>query len=481
MQELTSLSQADVFCVYGVPDPEFTSELEEWLEEEKNRVVLILEDEEKNLLSFSPKNERMKIFSAKTSAGLKKAAWEWVFLEFDYAKRPGNPSKSLHAMEEIFSQMAFFQRGIHLVASKFKERGLDLLENFLKNSQLFSTAYPGQALFGKFHGIPAVICGAGPSLEKAMPLLHIIQDRALLFGGGTTLASLSTAQLTPHFAGMIDPHLPEARLFFHEAIENPVFFQAFANYSLLKRFQGPFLHIPGNENDFFEKEVFEGGWNVTTFLTSLACHMGCNPIILVGVDLAQKEDRCYAGGLPRSEGGDLIQTKEGFWTRRDWLFAADWFSDFANKHPEVEWINASEGLPIRGFKEKGLPSIAFDRQIDLIGRIHSEIQNSKRGIYPEFSSKKLIQSFAKVSELCVKMIALLEKLFPNNPDKNGEYALLQLEIEKEKAYVQFLQPVWEVWKHVFAREISPEIPKAYGIGLNQWLFMKEVSDEARKI
>lgn len=476
-----TLSDADVLCVYGIPDLEFCREIEEWLEENSSRTALILEDEEKKLLSYAPSHDRIKVISCNSQAALKKAAWEFVFLEFDYAKRLGNPSKSTQKMEALFAQMSFFQGGIQLVASDYKERGVNLLGNFIKNSRLFSRAQNGRELFGKFIDIPAIICGAGLSLEEEIPLLKSLENEALIFSGGTTLASFARYNLQPHFGGVIDPHPPQSRLFSHQAHETPIFFQARAHPKLMATFQGPLLHIPGNENDFFEEKGFDGGWNVTTFLTALACHMGCDPIILVGVDLAQKKNKTYAGNLHRSEQGELFETKEGLFTRKDWLFAADWLSHFAREHPEVSWINASDGLPILGFEQKSLKDIAFERQFDMTSLVHSQVNQITPGIVSGFSEKALRESFARVRELCVQMISLLERIFPQAPEKNGEYALLELEIEKEIAYIQCLLPVWEVWKPIFAREIPKEFPAAYGIGLNQWLFMKGVCDDAAKI
>ncbi len=100
---------------------------------------------------------------------------------------------------------------------------------------------------------------------------------------------------------------------------------------------------------------------------------------------------------------------------------------------------------------------------------------------PSLDVKELKGSFARVGELCGEMLELLEKLFPNTPEKNGDYALLEHAIAKEIAYIKFLKPVWDIWKHVFIRQIPKEIPAEYGIGLNQWLFIQGICNDARKI
>ncbi|NGX59322.1 MAG: hypothetical protein KR126chlam3_00471 [Chlamydiae bacterium] len=478
--QTVSLSSADVFCVYGLPDEEFSSELVEWLEENPQRYVVVLEDEMGERL-FNSFHQRIRICSVESGESLKQIAWELVFLSFDYATRVGNASKDEEKMQAVFSRFSFFQEGIHLIASDYQERGLDRLRNFLGNSSLFSRAVEGESLFGAFSKIPAIICGAGPSLEREIPYLRNLKDRALLFAGGTTLSSLSCFSMRPHFGGVIDPHPPSDRFFSHLANEVPIFFQSRAHPAMLKSMQGPLLKIAGSGNDFFEGNSFDGGWNVSTFLTALACHLGCSPIILVGVDLAQQKEKTYAGDLERSEGGELIAAGDGMYTRRDWLFAADWLSQFAKSHPEVDWVNASDGLSIQGIEKRNLRQLPFERQADLFGMVHGRIQGAQKGIFPNFSAEKLLHSFAKVGKLCEEIMALLERIFPQPPEKNGEYALLELEIEKEMAYEHFILPIWDVWKHVFVRQIPKDMPKAYGVGLNQWLFMKGICDDARKI
>lgn len=465
---------ADVICLYGLPNHELYVDLTEWLNENQNRFLVILEDDERALLGQQGGHERIRLCYAENDEALKKIAWEFVFLQFEYLKEPGNSSKKAENMEKFFAKMAYLEQGIRLVASDFQNKGLDLLKNLITNLPL--QAKRGDALFGAFSGIPAIICGAGVSLEKEIPLLKELKDKALFFAGGTALSSLGKYELSPHFGGIIDPHPPSSRYFRHNSFDIPLFFQSRANADLLKQMRGPLLWMPGSQNDFLTEETFDGGWNVSTFLVAIAEQLGCNPIILVGVDLAQRGEKSYAGDLERPEGGELIWVKEDLYTRRDWIFAADWLTEYAHAHPEVEWINCSDGLDIGGFKKGSLADIPFNK-IDLnLGQIET-LPPAPHA----FDLKEMKSSFANVGALCGEMLELLERLFPQTPEKNGDYALLQHALEKEGAYVKFLRPIWDVWKHVFARQLPKDIPTEYGIGLNQWLFFKGICDDARKM
>lgn len=461
----------DVLCVYGVPDGELEAHLRSWLEEE-NRCVVIFDEGE--VRDFD--DERIR-FSGVDEEDLRRIAWEFVFLQFDYLERCGNPSKDEAKREALFAKMAYFQSGVHLVASDFQDRGVNFLHNFMKNASLFPKVADGRSLFGGFKDVPAIICGAGPSLEKEIPYLRTLKDRALLFAGGTAMSSLSHFDMRPHFGGVIDPHKPPDRFFKHQAFEVPLFFQSRAHPLMIESMQGPLLWIPGSKNDLLEKETFDGGWNVSTFLAALACHMGCSPIILVGVDLSESAQKSYAGGFTREGEGEPLELDDGVLTRKDWLFARDWLSEFAEKHPEVQWLNASDGMEIKGFEKSVLRDFSFDHQEDLFGEVHSHVQRMEKGIVSDFD----LESFERVGVLCEKMLKLLEGLFPNPPEKDGEYVLLILEIEKEVAFDQFLLPIWGVWKHVFKRELAADIPESYGIELNKWLFVKGICDEARDL
>jgi hypothetical protein len=476
-----TVSTANVYCVYGFPDENLRKELLKWIEEEENRFLVILDEEEPPDPEFEM--DQVRICNPSKDEGLKQIAWEMVFLSFDYCPHPGNRSKTVEQMEKAFARLSFYQEGVHLVASDYEQRGLNLLANLVKNGAALKKARRADALFGAFKDVPAVICGAGPSMEKEIAQLHRLKDQALIFAGGTALSALSKFQLLPHFAAMIDPHPPSRRFFEHQAFEVPTFFQSRVHPELLKMQQAPLLWTPGSGNDFFEKETFDGGWNVSTFLTALACHLGCNPILLVGVDLAQSQERAYVGDLERSEGGELIPVagKEGLFTRRDWLFAGQWLEEFAAKHPEVEWLRSEKGLEIAHFKKISLSEISFEKQGDLQGDIYRQIQPLKQGIEQEMDIETFASSMGRVAPLIEQMIALLEKLFPTQPEKNAEYLLLELEIEKESAFEAFLKPIWEVWKYVFQRNLPKDIPAAYGTGLNQWLFMKGICDDARAL
>lgn len=85
--------------------------------------------------------------------------------------------------------------------------------NYEANRGLIARS-PGVAhLFGKFSDVPAVIAGAGPSLEKNIHLLSNVQGRAAIIAVDTALMPLVSAGVSPAITVMLDPQ-PEVAGFF---------------------------------------------------------------------------------------------------------------------------------------------------------------------------------------------------------------------------------------------------------------------------
>jgi len=457
--------KCDILCFHDLPSQEVLDALKVWLAESEERKVVIFAEGTREL---HPQIQ----WCAKDDGAIEKLAAEKVFLHFDYLPAKDGDDLFFSKVEAIVQRKA-------LNASDFQNRGIDRLHNLLKNSILFPAAYEAKDLFGSFSQIPAIICGAGPSLEREIPYLRLLNERALLFAGGAALSSLSSFEIKPHFGGLIDPHPPTEIDFASSAMEGPCFFQSRVHPDKLLSLQGPLLWTAGSDHDFFEEASFEGGWNVSTYLTALACHLGCNPIVLVGVDLCGREGKIYSGGLERRD--EMIEISDGVATKKDWLFAARFLTEFAKKHPEVDWINASDGIEFGGYEKKRLHEIPFESEYDLNGKIHASIIGRQRGVMKGFDREKIRESLDRMSSLCKQILGRLEKSFPHLPSQDGEYTLLTVELEREETYALFAKKVWEVWKPVFVRSIPKEMPQEFGVELNRLLFIQGICHEAKQI
>jgi len=454
---VTTFPDADALLLCGYPSGELEAELVGWLEKGADRHVVVFADR-----GDFP-HERWMVVSSDRE-GMERVARKFIFLRLAF----------LDGDEAFKQEMALIQRREFLLASDYQDRGLGQLENYLANGT--KAAKKGTDLFGKFKGVPAVICGAGPSLEVVADVLPELKEKALIFGGGTALSSLLKLGVSPHFGGAIDPHPPQKRMDGMPLV--PLFFQSRVHHELLGNWEGERLWMPGSQHDLFEEEWLDGGWNVSTFLALIAYQLGCSPIILAGVDLSQTREKTYAGNLPRTEGGDLVPVEGShLMSRVDWLFARDWLAKFAESHPDVEWIQGTPGgLDIEGFVRKDLREMDFEEQvIDIAGAL------AGAGEREGASNESLLESYERIEKWCQEIVGIAEQSFPNPPMQNGEYVLLTVEIEKEEAYQKHLAPVWKMWEPIFARQIPKDAPPGYGVELHKWLFMQEVCHAAAKI
>ncbi len=317
--------------------------------------------------------------------------------------------------------------------------------NFFRNFALMPQAYLGNKLFGQFKDVPAIICGAGPSLARSLPLLETLKDRAIIFAGGTSMNALNSAGLLPHFGIGVDPNEAQlTRLITNQAFETPYFYRNRMFHEALHLLQGDRLYIAGStlpllrwiENKLgLPTEELEGGYNVINLSLAIAQAMGCNPIIFVGVDLAYTDGLSYCPGVlnhPLHERKKYFKTKsihDELITRHDvlgnpvstqikWVTEALWFSRFANKHPEVTLINSSAG----GIGFEGIPHLPLDevaaswlqKRFDFDLLLHEKIQ---RASMPQKMTQDTIYSvlyeFLESLERCHRACATARTEFQN--------------------------------------------------------------------
>lgn len=278
--------------------------------------------------------------------------------------------------------------------------------NFYQNLLYLPGQYSAAGLYNQFQNIPAIICGAGPSLEKQLPFLKTLTDKALFFAGGSALNAVTSAGLYPHFGVGVDPN-PEQyhRLLTNHAFHIPFLYRPRMSHEALDLILGDKLYVPGTTiplADWIETQLhidapaLDEGHNVVNLATHIAAKMGCNPILFVGMDLAFTQTRSYASGIPIhplwlgksspyaiSQETVLRQDIYGatVHTKWEWLSEAVWLSHFAKNNPETQFVNVSEGgigfppvpnMPLKIAAEKWLIA-----DLDLKTRLHKAIQNSR--------------------------------------------------------------------------------------------------------
>ncbi|MBS0614927.1 MAG: DUF115 domain-containing protein [Verrucomicrobia bacterium] len=333
---------------------------------------------------------------------------------------------------------------------------------------------------GLFEKIPVIICGAGPSLAPAIPQLKKIQNEALIIAGGSAIRALHHFGVQPHLAIAIDPNDRE-----YDCVKGsvpyttPFLYGSRLSSRVFELFQGPLGYIKtgtgGPLEAYFEDQagitvpsigpdMGRESLSVTTLAVSLAYFLGCDPITLVGVDLAYSASRHYAHQKASIDLEKLKAEKhvtdQLLWrkgkngtraaTLTKWIMEAKTLSSYAKKHKDRRFIDASEeGLPLPGF-ERG--SIELRGHYDIAKRLEKAFKGSK---LPQVSSEELLQSLKRSSAFCGKLAR-----------GEGHSALHETELEEELAYKLLLAPIHRSLNHCF-RHVSGEEKK--------WEYLREAA------
>lgn len=341
---------------------------------------------------------------------------------------------------------------------------IDFFNQFYRNLFVLPDAYLGSALFGKFAGTPAIICGSGPSLEKHLPLLQQLGDKALIFAPGSAANILTANGITPHFGVVVDPNAEcYHRVITSRAFTTPFFYRGRVHNEALNTIPGSRLYIGGSGDysiaTWFEEQLglplydIEEGQNVVNFAVSIATHLGCNPIIFVGMDLSLPEGRHYAAGIERHPlftqnllAGDPLgpptqvhddkdNTLTTYWP---WIAEAQWTDYFSETHPDILFINATEGgLGFSSIENKPLKEVIetyLVKDYDLSQRIALALESGKMSIKTsdiESALNTFLKSIQRCKDRCETLL-------------NGGEALPSLEFtlgpafEEEPAYLFLL-------------------------------------------
>ena len=154
-------------------------------------------------------------------------------------------------------------------------------------------------------GKPAVIVSAGPSLAKNIDVLKKYRDEVYIFCVGTALKTLLKNGIIPDFLHVIETlntvvhyNVPETKdmILVCEPYTNSTIFdfpfrKIFVTASQETDAGRWFMDMAGKEPVEFETKG-----TVSYHALYSAMYLGCNPIILIGQDLAYSDGNCYAKG-----------------------------------------------------------------------------------------------------------------------------------------------------------------------------------------
>jgi hypothetical protein len=495
------MEKVDLIYVLGVIGAQSYVKVKEWLEAHPQRQLVILEHDEQMLGNWLASPQATEILSHKQVRvchfelhNPEDAVFAWLNAYF--VKMKPLVLATLHYQQNHLETVNVLQERLlrnHAsgarIVDEFLQLGRVFYQNFYANARKLHGAYPAHALFQKFHNVPAIICGAGPSLNKNVHLLRGLEERALIFAPGSSFNVLNAHQIIPHFGAGVDPHPPQIeRLKQQSSFETPFFYRQRWNSDALAQLHSQRLYMRGacgypvvewlEECLGIQGPVLDEGDNVVHECMHIAYAMGCNPIIFVGMDLAYTQNKLYASGVvPERENLTIepechydqpvlskdVDGKE-IWTHWKWLSEAEWITRFVSnvsqQHADKCFINATEG----GLGLKNVASMSLQEAKDqfllksypLQQRIHQEFEAVRALHAPRNHIEEAFQTLKISLELCLNKIEqIIAELQCRQLQKRSGWAvLLEVELEEELAFQVILAPMLQVYDATLYRRLD---------------------------
>lgn len=476
--EPIDLEKVDTFYFYGLGSGTAYFQCKKWLSGSPERQLIFLEEDPSLIASFLHLPEALEIVShpqvhielfSKKESEIEALAQRFPAkrIEFAFLKS----KKGGKALRIKFLRKTALSHALHID----RLHGYQPFRNFVENVQQLPSSFYANGLKGAFQNIPAIVCGAGPSLQKSMDILRMMENRALIIAGGSTLAALSSQGILPHFGMAIDPNLEEYRRLKNSfAFEVPLLYSTRVYPGIFQTCNGPFGYmrsgiggVPelwieeelGLLDPLIGEELSHETISVTGVAIAWAQFLGCNPILIDGVDMAYTGNKRYANGVTEEEeiafqaidkekstADRILKRKDrqgnAVFTAVRWVMESASISHFAKKHPQVRFINTTDG----GIGFKGIDflplkeAVASFEERDLRRLVREAIDKHPM---PVNSQEKIGEKMAELKESLDRLIEHLKVL---SGGKKGSTALAEMELKEEIAYLYLFYDIYQVLK-----------------------------------
>lgn len=166
--------------------------------------------------------------------------------------------------------------------------------NIIKNTNSFIN-YPGIInFFNCCKDVPVIVVGAGPSMNKTMPLLKKVKNNLIIIAVDSIYKNLIKNDIIPDFVVSVDPQLLNGYNFSYLKKGSTILItEPSVSTFTLRNYKGPavfcssvFPLVKWIEGFYKKKGELDMGGSVSTTAFDLACKLGGNPVILVGQDLS---------------------------------------------------------------------------------------------------------------------------------------------------------------------------------------------------
>ncbi|MBF0409792.1 MAG: motility associated factor glycosyltransferase family protein [Candidatus Riflebacteria bacterium] len=401
---------------------------------------------------------------------------DWAAVDsISIIEHPPSLARNPVYFERIKEKLRYFSNRSKGNIVTLMHTGSDFHTNYFRNASTLSK-FPGIGrLFGKFSGVPGIVVGAGPSLEKNAHLLSEIRNKFLIIATDTAFRQLKARNLKPDIVCAADPSYENSLDFIGVENESDVFLaiEPMTHPDIISSFNGPkfLMTFGGGLSPWLEpmrepigKLVCWGSIATTAF--DLARNCGCNPIIFIGLDMSFQDGKLYARG---SYSDDLFMDQvhsfssleheivdyisvrgvhkfennagETLYTDHNMFLYKGWFEDQFRQTPGRLLINATEGGILDSFVERMTLRDVIDKYLQNgcdIGKLLSEAHSAPLKADVSGMAGALSEAGKKLNKFCDQSrqcLSTLKKLKRRNED----ISVSQLSGESKTAYFELVR------------------------------------------
>jgi len=464
--------------VYGLGQGYEYLALKSWLAKDKERRVIFLEDDLEAMSQFLHTKEAIKqindsqvyiyfienIESKIFEHIAQTHAKQYVEVIASWHYNQSKQEKFL-AIKKTLLRLVFYSfasSSTQMRSSLILSQSLSVYKNILSFSHV-------NKMKETFKGIPAIVCGAGPTLGECYEVLRQVKGRALIITAGTASTLVSNQGITPDINVFVDPNFDEYdHLKPSNCFETVNFCISHLHDDVYKLMNGCWGYLQTQFNFrfnlWFEKcleikaerfgdEISVHAHSVSFVALSVAYFLGCGPILLCGVDLGYVDSYRYPKGLNMTENELSIMAKRAPTTDRlmrpmeskvMWVAEQQGLAEQARSMKDIlvytcseksAFVEGVDHLSIEDFQAKYL-----HRQIDLSSFLFQLMQETRFNESQAQKLKPAIETLRKdmiVAQTHIQQIVQeIKKL--KIPKENAKIILEKSDLKNTLSYSLFL-------------------------------------------
>lgn len=370
--------------------------------------------------------------------------------------------QSPHEIQNIIFdawKLMFFNSGNDLID------GLIGISNNLENIKNYKSTISFNKI-KEFKNIPAVCVASGPSVSKQIPLLKKIKDKVIIIAADSIYEALRKEDIiadiiTVQERGEVifdlffkDKIISDKTVLLAQSVVDPKVFKACENRMVA--FKNLEYEKQINNSLGLENVIFNGG-SCANLSPAIAEKLGCNPIILIGQDLAFSDSGESHAPTSTSIRTNLdVNTKEEFrkpkktlgWYGNETVYTTEIWDSFKVKFSEFssiysnDFLNCTEGGSyienwlhltfedaINKYKIYSLPKLS-NRPVDLV------LEHSLKNMNETQDYSSIIKRLTDLINENNQVLEWLKFRYENLNEFIIKYENNHLVSEKDNTYVQ---------------------------------------------